>query len=70
MVVILLAVLGILIGASTLVSRTTQGQLGSTANSQTYGARKAAEAGISRLIGEWNKQENRMLLASGSPASS
>jgi len=69
-VIILLAVLGILIGASTLVSRTTQGQLGSTANSQTYGARKAAEAGISRLIGEWNKQENRMLLASGSPASS
>jgi hypothetical protein len=69
MVVILLAVLGILIGAGTLVSRTTQGQLGSLANSQTYGARKAAEAGISRLIGEWNKQENRMLLASGSPAS-
>jgi hypothetical protein len=66
-VVILLAVLGILIGASTLVSRTTQGQLGSMANSQTYGARKAAEAGISRLIGEWNKQENRMLLASGKP---
>lgn len=70
MVIILLAVLGILIGAGTLVSRTTQGQLGSLANSQTYGARKAAEAGISRLIGEWNKQENRMLLASGSPASS
>ena len=69
MVVILLAVLGILIGAGTLVSRTTQGQLGSLANSQTYGARKAAEAGISRFIGEWNKQENRMLLASGSPAS-
>jgi hypothetical protein len=69
MVIVLLAVLGILIGAGTLVSRTTQGQLGSLANSQTYGARKAAEAGISRLIGEWNKQENRMLLASGSPAS-
>ncbi|MFM7466064.1 MAG: hypothetical protein ACKO28_11465 [Cyanobium sp.] len=69
MVIILLAVLGILIGAGTLVSRTTQGQQGSLANSQTYGARKAAEAGISRLIGEWNKQENRMLLASGSPAS-
>jgi hypothetical protein len=33
MVVILLAVLGILIGAGTLVSRTTQGQLGSLANS-------------------------------------
>ena len=70
MVIILLAVLGILIGAGTLVSRTTQGQLGSTANSQTYGARKAAEAGISKLIGEWNQQRNRMLLASGSPASS
>ncbi|MGA1304276.1 MAG: hypothetical protein ACO3ZD_09575, partial [Cyanobium sp.] len=69
MVIVLLAVLGILIGAGTLVSRTTQGQLGSLANSQTYGARKAAEAGISRLIGEWNQQENRMLLASGSPAS-
>lgn len=69
MVIILLAILGIMIGAGTLVSRTTQGQLGSLANSQTYGARKAAEAGISRLIGEWNKQENRMLLASGSPAS-
>ena len=70
LVIILLAVLGILIGAGTLVSRTTQGQLGSMANSQTYGARKAAEAGISKLIGEWNQQRNRMLLASGSPASS
>lgn len=69
LVIILLAMLGILIGAGTLVSRTTQGQLGSMANSQTYGARKAAEAGISRLIGDWNQQRNRMLLASGSPAS-
>jgi len=39
LVIILLAMLGILIGAGTLVSRTTQGQLGSMANSQTYGAR-------------------------------
>jgi hypothetical protein len=69
MVIILLALLGILIAAGTLVSRATQGQLGGIANSQVYGARKAAEAGISRLIAEFNQRQNRMLLASGSPAS-
>jgi hypothetical protein len=69
MLVVLLALLGILVAAGTFVSRANQGQLGSVFNSQTYGARKAAEAGISRLIGEWNQKENRMLLASGSPAS-
>lgn len=68
-VVVFLALLAIVATSLAVVSRTTLGQLGSVFTSQNAESRAAAEAGIIKLIADWNQVPNRMLLASGSAAS-
>ena len=69
MLVVLLSILAVLVSTVTLLSRTSLGNLGSRFTSQNSEARAAAEAGITQLISDWNQVPNRMLLASGSAAS-
>lgn len=69
MLVVFVALLAVLLATLGVVSRTTLGHLGSLFTTQNAESRAAAEAGITKLIADWNQVPNRMLLASGSAAS-
>ena len=69
MAVVVIALLAVVLTTLAVVSRTTLGHLGSLFTSQNAESRGAAEAGITKLIADWNQVPNRMLLASGSAAS-
>ncbi|WP_411867810.1 hypothetical protein [Vulcanococcus limneticus] len=65
MVAVIFVVLAIILGSLAFANRSNSGLLGAVFQSQGREAREAAEAGISEIISELNREQNRRLLVSG-----
>ncbi len=67
--VVLLVFLTVVLGSAALVARTTLGNQGSLSQAQSREAREVAEAGITTVVSELNKEQNRKMLVSTVPLS-
>lgn len=62
---VMLVLLALILGSLAMVARTSSGRLNSAAQGRNREARDVAEAGLTEIISELNKEPNRKLLVSG-----
>lgn len=62
---VMLVLFTLILGSLAIVSRTSSGRLAAAAQGRNREARDVAEAGITEIISELNKEPNRRLLVSG-----
>lgn len=65
--VVLIALLSVMVAGVTMANRTQTGQLAATLSSSNREAREAADAGITHILSEWNRKENRGVLSELQP---
>lgn len=62
---VMLVLLTLILGSLAVVARTSSGRMASAAQGRNREARDVAEAGVSEIISELNKEPNRKLMVSG-----
>ncbi len=62
---VMLVLLTLILGSLAVVARTSSGRMASAAQGRNREARDVAEAGLTEIISELNKEQNRKLLVSG-----